>query len=189
MTQIVKALVVGVALMCACARTVPPGQSSAALYRDLQRLVTLTDAAGWDIDRVEVEGMLADALMSVCRVEPEHRAALMKWIAGRVDALGGDVKAQYAARGNKLGRVEQLLEITRIRSLLVAALAAADEDCPGSTARSRFAAARSQMTAGSFRSAVAARESSRARTASWTSTSAGPGGSCSGAPGAIGGAR
>ncbi len=130
MTQIVKALVVGLALMGSCARTVPPAESTAALYRDLQRIVTLTEAAGWDIDRVEVEDVLTDVLMSVCRVKPEHRAALMKWIDQRVEALGGDVKAQYAAHGNKLDDIEDLLEITRIRLVFAAALAASDEDCP-----------------------------------------------------------
>ena len=49
-----------------CARTVPRASAQAALYRDLQRMVSLSSAAGWEIDRVEVEELVPDALMSVC---------------------------------------------------------------------------------------------------------------------------
>jgi hypothetical protein len=115
---------------CACARTLPPEKAQASLYRDVQRLVTLRDAAGWQIDRFEIQAMLAETLMSVCRVPPDDRTALLAWLDMRIHALGGPIEAAYSARGNDLGAVEDLLELTRIRKTLETALAMADEDCP-----------------------------------------------------------
>ncbi|RMH39649.1 MAG: hypothetical protein D6689_15940 [Deltaproteobacteria bacterium] len=120
------------AVACAaCAdRAVPHHPTTAALYRDLERLVTLTEAAGWDIDRVEIDQTLPDALLSVCRVPEARRAELLAWLDARVAAQGGDVRAVYVARGRSLDRVRDLLVATRVRMLLRAAMAAAPADCP-----------------------------------------------------------
>ena len=119
------ALVVG-----GCARQLPPKSPSAALYRDLECIVTVRQAGGWEIDRLEVEGALSDALMSVCQVEPADRELLAGWLEQRIAAGGGPVEQAYRKRGRKLGKVEGLLELTRIQLLLAAAMASAPADCP-----------------------------------------------------------
>jgi hypothetical protein len=127
------ALALASALVCAlvgCARGLPPEQPRAALYRDLERLVTLRAAAGWQIDRYEYQALLPTALMSVCRVSDEHRRGLESWLGQRIHALGGPVDVAFRTRGRDLGRVSELLRLTRIRDLLRAALDSADADCP-----------------------------------------------------------
>ena len=118
-------------MICACAhQPVPADRSTSALYRDLQRLVSLSGAAGWEVDRVEVEEMLPPALMSVCRVHPERRAELLLWLDKRIAARGGDVADVYRRRGRDLSRVDELLELTRVRLVLEHSIQAADRDCP-----------------------------------------------------------
>ena len=114
----------------ACARTLPAQPSQAALFRDLQRLVAVSSAAGWKIDRLEIAGLLPDALMSVCRVAPDERRALEQWLDDRITALGGPVDVAYRSRGRKLSKVKKLLELTRIRDTLRMAQTSANDDCP-----------------------------------------------------------
>lgn len=117
-------------VLAACARTVPRDRSAAALYRDLERQVTVAAAAGWSIDRLEVEGMLAGALDSVCRVDPLARRALAVWLDEQVSAHGGPVAAAWRARGKRLGRVADLLVLERVRMVLAHAEGVAPLDCP-----------------------------------------------------------
>lgn len=112
------------------ARALPPDPSAAALYRDLERLVALRQAAGWEIDRVEIEDMLPNMLMSACQVEPARRTLLRDWLDARIAALGGPVERAYEERGRALDRVEDLLALTRIRLALARAMDAAPADCP-----------------------------------------------------------
>ncbi|WP_428267826.1 hypothetical protein [Haliangium sp.] len=119
-----------VALAGACARTLPPEPSSAALYRDLERLVTVKAAGGWKIDRLEVESLLSSALLSTCAVRPDARAALTAWLSGRIDTLGGPVKEAYRARGEDIDTVKELLVLTRVQMLLTHSTEVADADCP-----------------------------------------------------------
>lgn len=113
-----------------CRQTWPADQSTAALYRDLQRLVGLNTVVGWEIDRIEYRELLSDALMSVCRVPVEKRAALLDWLDKRIAALGGPVEKAYEQRGRNLDRVQGLLELTRIRGLLQVSSKSAVTDCP-----------------------------------------------------------
>jgi hypothetical protein len=114
----------------ACAQPLPEDRSASALYRDLQRLVSVHATQGWQVDRIEVDAILGDALQSVCRTPLDARASLDAWIAERIAALGGPVEKAYADRGSKLGEVDDLLELTRIRRVLRTANHAAPEDCP-----------------------------------------------------------
>jgi hypothetical protein len=117
-------------LLSACASALPREASTSALHRDLERLVELTNAEGWTIDRVEVEETLPDALASVCRTTPETRTQLLAWLNGQIDAKGGSAQAVYEASGRDLDSIETLLSLTRIRMLLVRSIEAADADCP-----------------------------------------------------------
>lgn len=114
----------------ACAARLPADKSTAALHRDLQRIVSMNAVIGWSIDRTEYEEMLPTALQSVCRVPPETRAALLAWHDQRIAELGGPVEEAYEKRGRKLKRVKHLLEMTRIRTLLARSIDSAAEDCP-----------------------------------------------------------
>lgn len=113
-----------------CARTLPPDRSGAALYRDLERNVTVEAAKGWSIDRLEIEDLLGGALDSVCRVDPLARRALGDWLDEQIRARGGSPAAAWRARGKKLSRVRALLTMHRVRLLLQRAEEVAANDCP-----------------------------------------------------------
>lgn len=114
----------------ACARRPAPVEpSERALFRDLERQVTVTSTTGWRIDRLEVEGLMNAALDSVCRVEPLDRRALATWVDAEIRRLGGPVEDAWRARGKKLSAVADLIVLDRIQRTL----ARAEElslDCP-----------------------------------------------------------
>ncbi|HLU65958.1 MAG TPA: hypothetical protein VKZ63_06765 [Kofleriaceae bacterium] len=117
-------------LAIACARRVPPQPAAAALYRDLERLVTLKEATGWYADRIEIEGLLSPALESACQVTSATRGALLAWLDREIAAAGGPVDRAYRARGRRLSEVDHLLTLTRIRLALAEAHRRAGADCP-----------------------------------------------------------
>lgn len=122
-----------VAIALAAAACVPPRPrppAQARLYRDLERLVTLSNAAGWGIDRYEVDGLLPEALASACRVPERDRRALLAWIDGEIIEAGGPVEVAYRERGRDLDKVSHLLELTRIKMVLAEANLRARADCP-----------------------------------------------------------
>jgi hypothetical protein len=114
----------------ACSRHLPPDPPTAALYRDLERLVTIEGTAGWGVDRLEVEGLLAPALDSACRVDPVRRRELLAWLDDEIAAAGGPVDEAWRRAGKDLGAVAHLLVLTRVRMVLAHADRHADADCP-----------------------------------------------------------
>ncbi len=116
-------------LFAACGGALPANRSSAALHRDLERLVTLADAEGWTIDRYKYEEALPWALMSVCQVSTEARAELLAWLDSQI-ARRGSLEEEYKRKGKDLGAVEDLLVLTRVRMLLGKSLETISEDCP-----------------------------------------------------------
>jgi len=130
MKWFLPALVVCSTAAGACAGTLPRESSTAALHRDLERLVELTSTEGWTVDRIEVEETLPDALTSVCRTTPETRTRLVTWLDSQIELKGGSPQAVYEAKGRDLDSVETLLSLTRIRMVLVRSIEAADADCP-----------------------------------------------------------
>lgn len=115
---------------CSYARTLPQDRTSATLYRDMQRLVSIRAAAGWQVDRLEIEGLLPEVLMSLCQVPVDRREALRTWLESRIAALGGPVEDAWRERGKKRDEVTDLLQLTRIRDALDHAMASAEADCP-----------------------------------------------------------
>jgi len=116
--------------LAACSRTQTPNDPSAsALFRDLEREVTVSATTGWGVDRIEVENILKGALDSVCRVDPLTRRMLRDWIDSELQRLGAPVETAYNARGRKLSKVDDLLVMTRISKLLARAEEVANE-CP-----------------------------------------------------------
>jgi hypothetical protein len=119
-----------VVLLAACSRTpAPKDPTERALYLDLERQVTVKAATGWGIDKLAIDGMLDSALDSVCRVDALGRRGLRQWLDNEIVRLGGPVEDAWRKRGKKLSKVDDLLELTRVRLLLERA----DElslDCP-----------------------------------------------------------
>ena len=113
-----------------CARhPAPVDPSERALFRDLDRIVTVADTTGWGSDRVRVDALLDTALDSVCRVDVLARRALMTWLDAEINRLGGPVEVAWRARGKDLGAVADLLRLTRVR-LVLARAQEASADCP-----------------------------------------------------------
>jgi hypothetical protein len=127
----VRAFAVAVAIvLSACARRPAPKEpSERALFRDLERQVTVTGATGWRVDKFEVDSLVNAAMDSACRVDALDRRGLLAWLDAEIQRLGGPVEVAYGKRGKRLSAVEDLLVLTRVRKLL----ARADElalDCP-----------------------------------------------------------
>ena len=120
----------GLALALGACRTAAPAQTSErALFRDLERIVTVAETPGWGVDRIEIDKVMGAALDSACRVDALDRRALATWIQEEINRQGGPVEAAYRRRGKKLRAVADLLVLTRVQLVL----ARAEEmslDCP-----------------------------------------------------------
>ncbi|MBP6628683.1 MAG: hypothetical protein KBG28_04095 [Kofleriaceae bacterium] len=129
---VVTSGVLAAALLAACgaARPRPAEPATAALYRDLERIVTVAQATGWGVDRLELEGLLEPALDSACRVGPDARARLAGWLGDEITRLGGPVEQAFVSRGRRLDRVRDLLVASRVQALLGLAHQRAEADCP-----------------------------------------------------------
>jgi len=119
-----------VVALSSCAHRVPPQRPSAVLYDDLLRLVSVEAAAGWDIDRLEVAGLLSPALMSVCQATPSAQLELAGWLETEIAAAGGPVDEAWRRAGKDRDAVRGLVELDRVRQVLVAAIDASATDCP-----------------------------------------------------------
>jgi hypothetical protein len=119
-----------VVLFAACGRTPAPREpTERALYRDLERQVTISGATGWGVDKLEIDDLLETALDSVCRVDQLGRRGLLAWLDSEIARLGGPVDKAWRERGKDLSNVSDLLVMHRVRLLLMRA----DElsvDCP-----------------------------------------------------------
>ena len=125
-----RVLIVVALLAAACGRRpAPKDPSERALFRDLERQVTINAATGWGVDKLEVEAMLETTLDSLCRVDPLARRTLATWLVAEISRLGGPVEAAWKARGKKLSKVGDLLVLTRVQMLLARAEEMAT-DCP-----------------------------------------------------------
>ena len=108
-----------VVLLAACSRTPAPKEpTERALFRDLERQVTVAAATGWGVDKLEIEGLLDSALDSVCRVDVLGRRGVRAWLDSEIARLGGPVDVAWRARGKKLSKVDDLLVLHRVRLLL-----------------------------------------------------------------------
>jgi len=125
-----RAALVTTLLLAACAqRPAPTLPNERALFRDLERHVTVAAATGWGVDRYEIDEMMSSVLDSTCRVDALDRQGLLRWLDAEIRRLGGPVDEVWRRRGKDLAKVSDLLVLTRIRMVL----ARADElalDCP-----------------------------------------------------------
>lgn len=123
-------IAIAVFVLAACAqRPAPKEPSQRALFRDLERQVTVSAATGWGPDKIEIEALAKPALDSACRVDLLDRRELADWIAAEIRRLGGPVEDAWRKAGKDLDAVDDLLVLTRVQKLL----ARAEElslDCP-----------------------------------------------------------
>ena len=92
--------------------------SERALFRDLERVVTVAAATGWHVDRIEVEEVMENALESTCRVDALDRRGLASWLDTEIRRRGGPVLAAWRTRGQDLANVGDLLVLDRVRQVL-----------------------------------------------------------------------
>lgn len=105
--------------LAACSRTPAPNDpTERALFRDLEREVTVTAATGWGVDKLEIEKLLGQGMDSVCRVDELGRRGLLEWIDHQIALKGGPVEKAWRERGKKLSKVDDLLVLHRVRLLL-----------------------------------------------------------------------
>ena len=109
----------------------PEEASERALYLDLERVVSTRErTVEWVVDRAEAEDALPTLLRSVCKVRPERRASLGRWLDAEIEAMGGSAEAVYLREGRDLDAAEEILRLERVRAMLRYADARAEEDCP-----------------------------------------------------------
>jgi hypothetical protein len=125
-----RVVLIAAALAVGCAGARPEPRAQAALYRDLERMVSISAAGGWYIDRYEIDDLMPEALQSVCKVPVAERRALLAWVDAEIMDAGGPVEVAYRERGNKLSEVKRLLELSRIKRVLARAVVLAADDCP-----------------------------------------------------------
>lgn len=114
----------------ACSRTpAPKDPTERALFRDLEREVTVGAATGWGVDKLEIDKLLGAGMDSVCRVDILGRRSLKEWLDAEIARKGGPVDQAWRARGKKLKKVDDLLVLHRVRLLLERA-DAMSMDCP-----------------------------------------------------------
>lgn len=104
--------------------------SADALLFDLGRIVSFREQRGWTIDRYALEGLMPDALLSVCACTPEVRALAATEADRRVLAAGGPVEKVWRPGKTRLSDISGLLSASRVQQLLVMAREAAPRDCP-----------------------------------------------------------
>jgi hypothetical protein len=104
--------------LAACAHPLPPQPAQRALVRDVARVVDVRSGVGWLVDETELEAVLPDTMKSVCQVDAADRVGAMRWLDQEIQAQGGDVAARWRERGRDLGKVDDLLLLTRVRLVL-----------------------------------------------------------------------
>ncbi len=108
---------------------VNPLQPAEALLGDLGKLVFLREQQGWKIDRYDVDSLLPDALLSMCRVPEEQRQQAAWELDRRLVASGGPLQSAYQKSGQMAG-LESLLHLSRVQLLFDAARQRAESECP-----------------------------------------------------------
>ena len=101
-----------------------------SLRYDLEKIVELREQGGWAIDRLELEAMLPDALLSVCRVPQGERTATVRSYDAQIQAMGGPAAGRWRSGERDLDTLRPTIALERTRALLLAAMTRAAEDCP-----------------------------------------------------------
>ncbi|MFO0758796.1 MAG: hypothetical protein U0359_20055 [Byssovorax sp.] len=100
------------------------------LLFDVRKIVEVQQSSGWKIDRYELEKMMPDALLSVCRTTDETRMVALTEASAEVARLGGPLLDALRKNGNKIDELKPLLFATRVENTLTEALRRAPSECP-----------------------------------------------------------
>ncbi len=103
--------------------------SVALLVYDLLKLVAFFEQRGWTIDRYEIERILPEALLSVCRCSEAVRAGAAASLQRQITAEGGASEPIWRANGHDVGAVEDIITLERAAKLLATARARAAQEC------------------------------------------------------------
>lgn len=123
------ALIVGAAMVLTGSEAAAgEDPASEALHYDMKKLVAAQEDAGWTIDAYELDDLLPDALMSVCRTNERARQAALADAQRDVARHGGPLKEAFEAAGN-LDDLGDLVTATRVYDLLSMAIGRAAADC------------------------------------------------------------
>lgn len=107
----------------------PDPESVDALVYDLIKLVAFFEQRGWTIDRYEIERILPEALLSVCRAAPEVRAGAARELARRITAQGGPSRPRWQRNGHDVSALADTLRLERTVRLLTEARRVAPAEC------------------------------------------------------------
>lgn len=127
LNTLVVALACGVLLI-----VVPVAASDRAadgLVFDARKIVSSQEDAGWKIDKYEIEDMMPDALLSVCRAPVTAQQAALAIVQERTRALGGPL-IEALKRGAAIDEVPKLVGASRVEALLSEALRRRTRECP-----------------------------------------------------------
>ena len=128
-TQAIAFVVSTCALLWSQSAAANQQQASEALLFDIRKIVAAEQNTGWKIDKYELEDMMPDALVSVCRTPNAARRHALVMAERRVEQLGGPL-SKALAKGRKLAELTHLLQASRSQRLLAEALARAPKECP-----------------------------------------------------------
>jgi len=112
----------------ACAE-LPREPVERAYYVDARKALNAESRLGWTVDRVEVAEAAEQAEPSACRVAPERRLALRRWVAEQIAARGGPSEPQYR-HGVAIESLHEVLSLERTLSLLDHVELHVPADCP-----------------------------------------------------------
>lgn len=108
----------------------PPAGAQRALYDDLEAIVVTEARGDWVADRIEFEQIGPRLLQSGCATPPGDRQALRGWLQTEIGRLGGPASALYAKNGNDFDKIEDIVELERVRGSLDWIETHAAADCP-----------------------------------------------------------
>ena len=103
--------------------------SVSLLVYDLLKLVAFFEQRGWTIDRYEIERILPEALLSVCRCSEPVRAGAAVSLQRQISAEGGASEPIWRANGQDFSAVEGIITLERAVKLLALARARAPQEC------------------------------------------------------------
>lgn len=114
----------------ASGRPLVDGVSAQSLTYDMLKLITFFEQRGWTVDRYEIEKIMPEALLSVCRCTPAVRAAAVASLRRQLRALGGASRLVWERNGHDTSAVSHLLTVERAIRLLTDAIVVAPRECP-----------------------------------------------------------
>ncbi len=96
----------------------------------MRAIVETRARVDWVVDRHEIAAVASTLMQSACRVPPEARDGLRRWLDDRIEALGGSARGVYEQSGGDLEAAEELLTLERVRDAAAYADRHAHVDCP-----------------------------------------------------------